>query len=351
MLTLLLLLFPSQLALHFWPSWSLINGVRSDYLSPTLYLTDLLIFGLMIFNRLKFKISLWIILIAALNILFSVSPLVSMYKWVRIYEYFWLYKYLINKNIFSLRWAVFWTSILAIAQFILQHSVGGLTYWLGERTFNLYTPGISRIAAFGQLLLRPYATLPHPNALGGFLLIAALILIKSHKRFAILALITIPLTFSKAAILTELCVLIYWLVKKYKNKLFYLLFLLPVFLYSYLPTSSDSVSERIYLAHQSLQIISTHPIFGVGLGNFVSQVPTIRQPVHNIFLLIISELGIPVSILLLYKVAKEFKYWHLVLIVILALGLVDHYWVTLQQNILLLVLVLAMLKSNHDHSL
>ena len=357
MLTLLLLLLPSQLALHFWPSWSLINGVRSDYLSPALYLTDLIILGLMLFNRLKFKVPWWLILIFVLNLLFSTSPLVTLYKWARVYEYYWLFRYLTNNvrySVFGIQLAVIWTCVLTWWQFIKQGSVGGLWYWLGERAFNIYTPGISRIATFGQLWLRPYATLPHPNALGGFLLVAALLLARTKKKIALLALLTIPLTFSKAAILAEICVIIFWLLKKLNTKLIYLALLIPVFLYSYLPSSTDSVPERLWLNQQAVQVIATHPIFGVGLGNFVAQVPAVRQPVHNIYLLLMAELGIPAFVVLAFVVIKSFRRsWNIAILVVLAIGLVDHYWITLHQNILLLVLLLAAahLKSKHDNSL
>jgi len=32
-----LLFLPGQLGKHWWPKWSLISGVRVDWLSPTLY--------------------------------------------------------------------------------------------------------------------------------------------------------------------------------------------------------------------------------------------------------------------------------------------------------------------------
>src|SRR5687767_1088681 len=41
--TLLLLFLPTQLGKHFWPEYSLLSGFRVDYLSPTLYLTDMLV--------------------------------------------------------------------------------------------------------------------------------------------------------------------------------------------------------------------------------------------------------------------------------------------------------------------
>ena len=45
---LLVLLLPTQLGKHFWPEWSMVSGIRIDYLSPTIYLTDLLVVGIII---------------------------------------------------------------------------------------------------------------------------------------------------------------------------------------------------------------------------------------------------------------------------------------------------------------
>src|SRR6266704_691714 len=41
--SLLILFLPTQFGKHFWPSFSIIQGIRVDYLSPTLYFTDILI--------------------------------------------------------------------------------------------------------------------------------------------------------------------------------------------------------------------------------------------------------------------------------------------------------------------
>src|ERR1035437_5543578 len=43
---LLILFLPTQFGKHFWPNSSFVFGLRLDYLSPTVYLTDIFI-GLM----------------------------------------------------------------------------------------------------------------------------------------------------------------------------------------------------------------------------------------------------------------------------------------------------------------
>jgi len=349
LLFLLILLLPSQLAYHFWPSWSLIHGIRVDYLSPTLYLTDIIIIGLFLISRLRIRVPLSVIIFVVLNTLNSALPLLAIYKWLRLLEYFWLFKYLVSQknrllNLvpWTLSLAVLWTSGLAWVQFLLQRSVGGPLYWLGERTFSISTPGIAKIAigywplAIGQVL-RPYATLPHPNALAGWLLVAGLVV---GRWPLVISLITIPLTFSRSVILLLPALL--WR----KSKLFtLLLFVISFVLFAKLGNPA-SFSERAVLNQKAIQTIKRFPIFGVGLGNFIYHVPVIRQPVHNIYLLAASELGLPALFVIGYFVIKNlfqisnFKF-QIALAVVLATGAVDHYWLTLHQNSLLLVILLA----------
>ena len=47
--SLLVVLLPAQIGKHFWPKEAFVRGIRIDYLSPTLFLTDLVIIALIIF--------------------------------------------------------------------------------------------------------------------------------------------------------------------------------------------------------------------------------------------------------------------------------------------------------------
>src|SRR5260221_12343343 len=50
---LILLLLPTQFGRHFWPSFSFVLGQRVDYLTPILYLTDILIVLFVILNLIQ----------------------------------------------------------------------------------------------------------------------------------------------------------------------------------------------------------------------------------------------------------------------------------------------------------
>src|SRR3989338_10956322 len=74
---LLIILLPVQLAFHFPASFTQIAGIGSDYLTPTLYLTDIIIWTLIILakplrflSRLGWK-NLFLIFLAFLYLLHS----------------------------------------------------------------------------------------------------------------------------------------------------------------------------------------------------------------------------------------------------------------------------------------
>ncbi len=194
----LLALLPTQLGWHFWPTWAYILGRKVDYLSPTVFLTDILIFSVLIawavislprnYNvkraNLPFQVVLLIFAITifiVVNIWFASNPAVAIYKWVKLLEFAALGLYVMRVRpsrilvAGALSVGVLYSSWLAMFQFVHQGSIGGVFWLLGERTFAFDTPGIARfdfcspLAEACSLLLRPYGTFPHPNVLGGFL--------------------------------------------------------------------------------------------------------------------------------------------------------------------------------------
>ncbi len=210
--SLLLVLIPTQLGYHWWPGWALVLGRRIDYLSPTLYLTDILIFLLLIswvFVRRKVIIShkkiqrstgikiIFFFLFIFLNIFFAANRMVALFAWIKMLEMVGLGAYIVKTKpkfqrvIFFLSIGVLYSSLIAIIQFLLQHSIGGPFWFLGERAFSAATPGIAQISVCFPnrlncpLMLRAYATFPHPNVLGGFLAITlplAVVQLKDKKK-------------------------------------------------------------------------------------------------------------------------------------------------------------------------
>ncbi len=367
---LLILFLPTQLGYHFWPDWSLVLGRRVDYLSPTIFLTDVLILLTLIawrkftFGKKYFLLAIFIFL----NIFFSPNQPEAMYTWVKVLEFSSIGYYIIKTKpkfssiIFFLSLGVLYSSLLAIVQFFLQHSIGGPLWFLGERTFTTDTPGIARIN-WGQEILRPYGTFPHPNVLGGFLAATLPLVIrelfKNKKIFYVITLaigcMALFLTFSRSAIIVGVLAMGFVLWQKMKQKKF-LIVLMILFLsliayrLSLIALNDESVVVREELNTAAVKIWQQSPLVGVGLGNFLVELPKtiptrtvyFLQPVHNIYLLLLTETGIVGLIFSFWIIMHNVKKFTLPLIILLLLGLVDHYALTLQQGQLLLTLFLAL---------
>ena len=401
---------PTQLGKHFWPNWAFVYGLRLDYLSPTIYLTDIFILGIFLFSLPKliqeikqvqkkyFIGSVLILLVFLVGLMGSKNLGAGLYGVIKFLEFSFLV-YFAAKNYKSFNQVVLFCCVflaivfeasLAILQYLNQGSLGGIFYFFGERAFNATTPGIANASINGQLFLRPYATFSHPNVLAGFLILAMLLLflfsLKNRllKPFALIGIIlgtsALFLTLSRTAILLWIIYLVIlfglWMFEKYKKHnfnpqllVFSIVTILVVIVFlvwqnnyvlqRFLTTklSDESVVQRQELISQSLKMFSTNPLFGTGINNFYNnlsfnisnQKSEFIQPVHNIFLLVLSETGIIGLCAFLFLLLKSFlailkkqnKYLLLSLLAIIFLGMFDHYFLTLQQGQLLLSLVLG----------
>ncbi|MEK7573663.1 MAG: O-antigen ligase family protein [Patescibacteria group bacterium] len=408
---LILFLLPTQFGRHFWPDFSYISGVRIDYLSPTIYITDILILLLFISVFIKsFKNSILkvikknrtlvnhlilITLFIILNILFSKNILPSLYGAIKLSEciFFALYTFFKIRKIkqdlilFVFSSGVIFQSLLSIAQYIKQGSLGGMFYFLGERTFNGQTPGIANVSLNGELILRSYGTFSHPNVLAGFLLlIMTFILFNSDFKkimsslyicAIILGTVALLFTFSRIAILLWLFSILFFVFSKvrtspkYKASLVALLTLSVItsfFLYSpfylrFIQTSffEDALILREKLIFAGFEQFLKNPILGVGLNNYFSAIVAsgnvfILQPVHNIFLLTLIQTGVVgfcYFMWIFYKalaavVKTKCIYLKLIFFYIILIGLFDHYFITLQQGQLLFSYFMGVILSKHD---
>lgn len=368
---LLLVFVPTQLGFHFWPEWAHILGRRVDYLSPTVYVTDILIVLILFFWFLERKkgimnyelgirnkkiiiyYSLLIILFIAINVFSATSQPVALYKWLKVGEFVLLGLYIkktspplfmIHTSLFI---AVFYSSVIAILQFVFQHSLG--LWIIGERTFFLDTPGIARAIINGKEILRPYATFPHPNVLAGFLAATLILLLfqKSKKYYPTIffGFLALFLTFSRSAWIAALIGL------GFVKKNFFLPLLLVVFIILFrLNITEESFVVRGELNEVALRMWQSSPLVGVGLGNYLVELPKylvsrdvyFLQPVHNIYLLILAETGVIGLGVFVWIIMRAFKKFNLSLFILLLLGLVDHYPITLQQGQLLLTIFLVL---------
>lgn len=244
-------------------------------------------------------------------------------------------------------------SIIGILQIALQHSVG--FFWLKESLISPTIVGVAKLDLFGGKFIRAYGLFPHSNILGGFLLLSIILTYYYKKLFhgeqfwkkvLLFALfvqsIALILTFSKSAIIGLLVVIVYILfhppkkrtsvehqhnkkerqlfhMEHFWEKLVLILIIILLLFYIFKPAIysnlEKSLSDRLFYIDVSRGTILHNWAKGIGNGQFVLLMPNYynngllewqHQPVHNVFLLIWSELGIIGLILFLLILWKMF---------------------------------------------
>lgn len=390
LLTLIVFLIPSQLSLHFWPDWSLIFGIRVDYLSPAVYFNDLLILLIFILEgfsyvfkykknsggvSMGFDKKFWLVFIswALINTTLAYKWQWSLIYWLRWVEFVGLAAYIfVSKEVGfkkNFLWPLLTSAVvfgaLGIVQFFNGATVGGVWKFFGERTFTVRSSGIALVNILGSSHLRAYSTFPHPNALAGYLAMVVIVIdefVKKGKlKILLMAFVAISLgfTFSKSAALALFAVLIIKLVNRanrFRNILKYQ-FIIGIFVVSLVfPVWNNFQSDyRILSGQQALKMFSSNLLSGVGANNFIGQMVSsarfnsgvwFMQPVHNLVLIILSEQGIIGAILtylLVLKLWRKNLTINSLLVLVMVIGLVDHYWLTLYQNRLMLVITTSFL--------
>jgi len=362
---------PVGWAKHWLIAGSLVNGVLVDYLMPDFWFQDLLALLVVLLAsyrvgelsrwRINFKMLFGFLLIA-ISIFRSSIPLVSLVYAARFFlalltalslrVIFQKEPKLVKTAYLGLAGAVVWTNLLAISQLVNQGTVLGW-WFLGEPIFSLGSGGVKKVRIFGRVFVTPIATFPHSNVLAGFALISALIFASRRKRnrleqlALILSLFSLLFSFSLFTWLIALLIFLwhYWPI------------LIPIFyiLYSIF-YSSPSLFRRLALIKLAFRIMAAQPLWGVGWGCFVKKLPDywqqlsltdrFLQPVHNIFLIVISELGLLGSLGLLVILGKLYKKLLVnipsipyTLYSMLFLGLFDHYFWTTTQGVYMLFLL------------
>lgn len=378
-------LIPIQLGKHFWLEWSYVMGLRIDYLSPILYLTDVLFAGLVLVRvvvgrKVDIRRWWWWIVLMAAGILTASSKWLVVYGMIRIWQVAWLVGYIkknkkITKGFLSylIPWWISLQSLLGLAQVIKGGSIQGIFYWLGERRFSYSTIGTALVSVDGGGLVRAYGTFSHPNSLAGFLLVIMALWYEMRSRirniwwWAIwwLGVMGILITASRLIWFLFLVWMVVVFVRKQKDRMgmvvvfgcLVLALLSGYYINQHYLTERwlggwdrESLSKRIDLNKSALAMVRDNPILGVGMGNFLVELPQYQdkiflQPVHNVFLLWIAQTGILGIILTIWGLSKYgIKKIRIgVILIIIFSGMVDHYWLTLPQNYWLIGLVLGLI--------
>ena len=355
----------------------------------------------------------FIIVMAAFSLIFTKDFKIATFSLLRLIEFLILFIYIkdyaikrfnFHISLIVLVCSAVFQSIIAIGQYVRQADLG-LRY-LGEGMLGLHINGVAVfINETGERVMRAYGTTPHPNVLAGFLFLSifALYFIWFYRKgfshninllysvvYAIM-LAGLLLTFSRTIIFFWALGFIirglligflpkyrnkFWLNSEMRRKIISILLVTAIVLASFIimawpevlsrikiSPDDEAVKLRVYYASETID--QRLNWFGSGAGNFVvwlkSKQPNLPeylyQPVHNIYLLLYSELGILGLITFLsligytfydfyhsYKFQKLFHYsFILVLASILLMGMFDHFLWTLQQGRFILWLSIALI--------
>ncbi|MCL4382825.1 O-antigen ligase family protein [Patescibacteria group bacterium] len=396
-------LLPTQIGLHLWPDWSILQGIRIDYWSPTLYLTDILVFVVLAFwiisDRDHFKkvikrnqrALVAIFVLCLLTSLTAQRYQVSLLKTIKIMELAFFTLFIANTklNIRKILPKPLFVSLvtfflIGLIQFLIGHSIGGIFWALGEREFTSSTVGISLMNFFGNERIRAYSTFSHPNSFAGYYLISIVLLLflaeKTRKKilpFLIVMLVSVlVITNSYSAILAAVlgAGLYFIKTKKVFRSIALSLFLgttlisiaSPIIFKEYLSQGMfiKEIGERVFLSITAGELLAENFLLGVGLNNFIIYLPEyyktsgiwILQPVHNLSLLLTVETGIAGLVLFILFLGRALernlksknKVIAVALLIVMITGLSDHYWFTLQQNQLLFALLLGLALRKKD---
>jgi len=281
-------------------------------------------------------------------------------------------------------------ALLAIMQFGFQWSPG--FKWLGLASHYAWELGPSVVESEANRWLRAYGSLPHPNILGGLLALATLAniylisLSQKIKWWLIAALLLISegliLSFSRSAWLGLAFGILFLLILSMRQPsvrqrlilcavIIAIMFVVSaaaepeLFLTRFdgaARLESQSLVERQGQVSLAIGVIKSQPL-GLGIAGYTAWMQTVYpgnsgyfyQPVHNIFLLIWSELGligIVLFLLLTFLIFKEnisvtyndYRALFLAgLVAALVISVFDHYFWTSYSGILLFGLSVAVL--------
>jgi O-antigen ligase len=343
-------------------------------------------------HKIFFLIVLFLVF-SLIGVLMAENKEIAFYCWLRLLEgaAFFVFIQKIDFSIVKAGWSFVFSGLiqigLAIHQLITQHVFS--SKWLGMAAQDSSQLGTSVVESAEGRMLRLYGSFSHPNIFAGFLIFLIFILFilyfsnkKSWQRIIILftasmATITLYFTYSRAAwivlVLSSIFLMILILKRapqNFRNPFFEFFGLILVIFIMFSGLSIRdfitraggsgrlevmSTQERVVNFGRAEEVIKENFILGSGLGNYTQKVfdkyPNLNsweyQPVANIYLLILAELGF--IGLILFLVIASFNFLRLgftiyspLLLSLLALGFLDHWIFSLSFGILLFWFALAL---------
>lgn len=409
---LLILIIPLNLFLTFPVGVEYLNGLRIDYLIPKLYLAEVIaifiiftyLIGKLATNSLQKKIAdykqiLFLVLLISillLSQLLSFVPLIGLIAIIKLLLAIILSSIILKKNK-SDTFNLLMSLSLGIS-ILLQFSIVCYQWWFQNSLFPYYIFGEPQMSwslfmakstwTVTEKIL-PYGTTAHPNVAAGFMVIYFFLLVEWSRNIAnrkfnfqnlkkyvmiVIFLMVFSITFlteSVSAIFALSIGLIILFINVFKHqniqldmKKWHLLMIIFTYISSVLIiyygqySSDDTFFRRSVLLQASLNLIKTNPIIGVGAqqftialnqSDFSQQLAPFIQPVHSVFWLMVTELGL-IGLVVLIEFSKKIKSsWAssklpILLFFIAPLIIFDHYLYSLGSGLLLLFLTPLLFK-------
>lgn len=363
-----------------------VNGVFTNYLVPTVSILDLffalLLFSAIIEGKIKkadFSLEIFLILIFAVIQFFLKKEIVSPFGIFRIALYLTSFRVILreislkgDRRIVKIaKTLILFEVLIAIFQFVSGSSIG--LNFLGESIFSAGMKGSNFLDISGNLYIRGYGTFPHPNILAGWLILMMTILWKEKQGlpFIIVSSIGITFTFSRTGIFLLVIFWAFYIFDKLKEKRNIKFFSFSPILFTRVENlfkgGDSAVIDRVNLFKESLAVFKNNWINGTGYNTFVramgenmpktSESIWLNQPVHNVLLLSLCELGTLGTVLL------GIAYWRtffmkginiksveniFVLLCLISIGMVDHYLFSLPQGLVIGILSLLLISKNGE---
>ncbi|MBI5229844.1 MAG: O-antigen ligase family protein [Candidatus Magasanikbacteria bacterium] len=289
-------------------------------------------------------------------------------------------------------------ALLALTQFFTQRAF--VFRWLGITDHPAWAGGSAVIETISGRWLRAYGGLPHPNILGGYMAVGALLVavqilkmpreknVRDALRITILLLFFIVLvaglmvSFSRSAMLALICGLIVvtwqnvrqqlsggWRVSEAARRVWVMWFCVVIsagFFVALVPDifltrargiarlEQQSISERLASYQGAREVARRDGFLGTGLGNYTAILYALDsthpgweyQPVHNALVLAFLEFGLFVSVVLIWILFSFFRTIFLerdwgFLVPLIVLVMFDHYIWSLWSGLLLSAVVFA----------
>lgn len=347
------------------------KGVPSSFMPSSISYGDILLFGLLIIYPLFFRskttswnnkipLILLLVLFSLLSIRVSQSILPAIIFLLRLIGFYILLSDKSIRNSF-LYLLIGVTTLLALFQFFLQHSIGIPL----EPVQNLQMKGIAKIFIDGTTILRPAAFFQHPNISSGFLLIAILMLIKNFRDFNkshyvafTLCATGILLSGSRSSVLGLLIIFSILTLNKVKTSSFSKLLLtmilliipfIPLYVFRSNHTENENpIRYRSNVIIDSLSSITTKTfLFGDGIksvlnpNRFDEEPFYTSQPPHNSIVFYFLSIGLLPGSFILYLLwfyLKPIQY--VKFIPLLPIILLDYYLLSPVSSYLFIPLIL-----------